>query len=579
MTTAVPVAVLAVVSGCAAWAMWRAGAGLTTAAATATVALLLAVELITGAAGAEGLIALRIAVFVAAPLMLLTYPSVAAARMVPVTVTVVLVAVAAGVASCLTPVAHAVAGAVVATGSVVHLGSVIDRGDRSARTAALWLSAALGFAGMAALLFTFGYNAVARTEAAAVPAAVVTLLACLVPTAAAVGVMRPDVVDVRWLVTRIVVTLTVLACFVAAANLAIFALGAGGADDLDTASVIAVCAVLSLLVTPVGSWLSGTVENLLFGGRPDPVHALAAVADALGDDLAAALQALGTALTLPHLALAADGAVLASVGEPTPYATVFRLDLGDGRTAGLTVGHRAGDRTWEPADRNVLAVVAALLARSLRLQLLAEQLASSRAAEVTAIEDERRRIRRDLHDGLGPTLTGVAFAADAARNLLAADPGRADALLQRLRADTGSAIAEIRRVVDGLRPPALDELGLEGALRNWAAGMSAAGGPAIGVHFDTAGADDALPAATESVAYRITVEALTNAIRHSGASAVSVTVTHDRRALTIEVIDDGVGGTWLPGTGLTAMREHAEAVGGSVTASDGRVRALLPTRR
>ncbi len=87
---------------------------------------------------------------------------------------------------------------------------------------------------------------------------------------------------------------------------------------------------------------------------------------------------------------------------------------------------------------------------------------------VTAVEDERRRLRHDLHDGLGPTLTGIAYAADAARNQLAGDADETDRLLATIRTETGQAIGEVRRLVDGLRPSALDQLGLVGALRSTA---------------------------------------------------------------------------------------------------------------
>ena len=97
---------------------------------------------------------------------------------------------------------------------------------------------------------------------------------------------------------------------------------------------------------------------------------------------------------------------------------------------------------------------------------------------MAAVEEERRRLRRDLHDGLGPTLSGVAFATDAARNQVRSDPDRADELLVQLRSDTAHAITEIRRLVEGLRPPALDELGLEGAIRQHASTLHSSAGTA-----------------------------------------------------------------------------------------------------
>ena len=96
---------------------------------------------------------------------------------------------------------------------------------------------------------------------------------------------------------------------------------------------------------------------------------------------------------------------------------------------------------------------------------------------MTALEEERRRLRRDLHDGLGPRLSGIAFTSDAARNLLRTDPDAADALLP-LRAETTTAIDEIRQLVYAMRPPALDELGLVPALRQQATGLRGSAGTA-----------------------------------------------------------------------------------------------------
>ncbi len=137
--------------------------------------------------------------------------------------------------------------------------------------------------------------------------------------------------------------------------------------------------------------------------------------------------------------------------------------------AQLEVGLRAGDLSLSAGDEHVLRLVGPLLAQTLRANRLAADLQVSREATVTALEEERRRLRRDLHDGLGPRLSGIAFTSDAARNSLRSDPDATDELLATLRAETGSAIDEIRRLVYAMRPPALDELGLVPAL-------SAAGG-------------------------------------------------------------------------------------------------------
>jgi len=178
----------------------------------------------------------------------------------------------------------------------------------------------------------------------------------------------------------------------------------------------------------------------------------------------------------------------------------------------------------------------------------------------------RRRIRRDLHDSLGPTLTAVAFQADAARNLIERDPRTAGQLLVELRTEVSSAISEIRRLVYGLRPPALDEVGLVEALRQQAGRLAEArqdGSLAVEVSA-SAGVHD-LPAAIEVAAYRIAVEAINNAARHAHASRCCVRLSAGG-ALEVEVVDDGSG--WpvgaRTGVGLVSMRERAEELGGTL---------------
>jgi two-component system, NarL family, sensor kinase len=203
---------------------------------------------------------------------------------------------------------------------------------------------------------------------------------------------------------------------------------------------------------------------------------------------------------------------------------------------------------------------------------------------VAAREEERRRLRRDLHDGLGPVLTGIAFKADAAGNTLPADPARAGELLGQLRADTTAAIGDIRRLVYGLRPPALDDLGLIGSLRQQSARLAQRpDGSSVAVELDAPEDMPLLPAAVEVAAYRIITEAMTNAARHSGATSITVRLAlPEGGTLRIEVSDDGVGpgSPWQAGFGLISMRERAAELGGSCEAGPadggGRVTASLP---
>jgi signal transduction histidine kinase len=177
-------------------------------------------------------------------------------------------------------------------------------------------------------------------------------------------------------------------------------------------------------------------------------------------------------------------------------------------------------------------------------------------------EEERRRLRRDLHDGVGSALTGIAFKLGAAQGLVRHDSSAGAALLGELKGETQALIADLRRLVYDLRPPALDELGLVSALREHVARLPAQG---LRIEVDAPEALPELPAAVEIAAYRITLEALANVIRHAQARSCLIRLTPSTEALTLEVLDDGIGlpANFRPGVGLVAMRERAAELGGS----------------
>jgi signal transduction histidine kinase len=195
---------------------------------------------------------------------------------------------------------------------------------------------------------------------------------------------------------------------------------------------------------------------------------------------------------------------------------------------------------------------------------------------VTAREEERRRLRRDLHDGLGPQLASHVLKLEAARELIRSNPERAEEMLNNLIEKSQGIVGEVRRLVYALRPPALDELGLLGAIREYAAQSGA-----NGLHISVVAPErfPPLPAAVEVAAYRIVQEAVTNVIRHAQAQNCSVKLAvspglnppPDReewgsspRALQLEIIDNGRGlpAGYRAGVGLNSMRERAEELGG-----------------
>ena len=232
----------------------------------------------------------------------------------------------------------------------------------------------------------------------------------------------------------------------------------------------------------------------------------------------------------------------------------------------LLVGQRSPGEQLGAEDERLLEDLARQVGPTAHAVALRGALEASLARRVAAREEERRRLRRDLHDELGPTLAGLTLGLDTARSL-ANGPENAEALLQllsRLKAETQQAVTDVRRIVYGLRPPALDELGLAGSLREEIARLRREA-PAVAITLHCQGELAGQPAAVEVAAYRIVTEALTNVVRHARACSCEVHISLDQ-GLTIDVCDDGVGFPegWRAGVGITAMRERAAELGGDL---------------
>ena len=455
---------------------------------------------------------------------------------------------------------------------LVHTWWRIELSADRERRALVWMTLALVISGLVYFFATFSAENVVSST---VPVAASMAFAVIAP-AMYVGVTLPDLVDVRGLVVRAVVhgvaLVTVMSVFV----LALWLLEALGAPRLNIGAEAVLAALTATAYQPTRVLLAGVVDELLFGGRPDPLGAASTVAGQIGEDPVVALRAIREALVIPYVSLSVDGAEIASSGAETTHTRTLDLD----GAGALVVGLRPGDLSFSAGDEQVLRLTVPLLAQALRARALAADLAESRGQTIAAVEEERRRLRRELHDGLGPRLSGVAFTSDAARNLIRTDPAAAEQLVAQLRADTVTAIEEIRRMVYAMRPPALDELGLVPALRQQAVGLRNRDGRPVAVDVDAPEEFPDLPAAVEVAAYRIVTEALTNIARHSSSPTAAVRLTPASDGLHLEVTDRGRSDGWRPGVGLSSMRERAAELGGTLEAgpgpAGGRVAALLP---
>jgi signal transduction histidine kinase len=485
--------------------------------------------------------------------------------------------VAAGVIGTVFYASGSVAGAMalaLVLGLIAHLWWRFENSDEDDRLAVLWLSLSASTATV-----VVGHATFLTTETAS--AVVAALALATVGPTMAIGVRRPRIVDVRGLIVQTVVLIVVLIVYVALFVGVVATLDLLGQPDPSIGVLAVVGAAAATTFHPLRVMLRGVIDEILFGDRPDPLDAAARVVDRVGDDPVLALRAIREALVLPYASLSSGGVELASSGTAVTHVRRLALQLGDDEVGEIVVGLRPGDLSLSAGDERVLRIVAPLLAQTLRARTLAADLQASRGQAIAAIEEERRRLRRDLHDGLGPTLSGIAFTADAARNTLRRQPESADELLRGLRAEAVTAVGEIRRLVYDMRPPALDELGLVPALRQRAASIRTPDGEAMRVSVEAPETLPELSAAVESAAYRIATEALANAARHSGSGSASLRLCLEAGSLTVAVRDGGrTGREWSPGVGISSMRERAAEVGGTldVTGNDDGfvVEAVLP---
>ena len=330
---------------------------------------------------------------------------------------------------------------------------------------------------------------------------------------------------------------------------------------------------ITLAVVPVGDRVGQVMDRLT--GPADDVGGLVTQLTGAGpgvssgtDLLTNAATAIGRSLRLP--AVAFDLATTSEHnGKDESHASgdeTWMIAYRGAPIAGLRVTPRAGTRLSD-GDRRLLDRLSRQMAPMVGAALLADQLDAAERRLLRVREEERRRLRADLHDELGAALAGLTPQTGLASALLDREPGATRRLLGEIESGLQSSVARVRQLVEGLRPAHLDELGLDAAIREQAERLVPAGSPIqVFVHGHT---DPGLPAAVELAAYRIAQEALTNAVRHSGGTRVDIQleVVEPEYALSVRVVDDGVGLSSAEplGFGIQSMRQRAREVGGECT--------------
>jgi signal transduction histidine kinase len=400
------------------------------------------------------------------------------------------------------------------------------------------------------------------------------------PVCIGIAMLRHGLFDVELTLNRALVFGVLTGLVVAAYALAVYGIQAVAPGSRWG---IVLVAATALLAAAARDRVQAVVDRLLYGHR----HNAYAVVARVGRHVAAASQpvealerlvdGLRHALRLPYVAFTGTDISVAS-GTPVHGARVVPAQALGEAVGELHVGLRAPDERWTPQEAAAVEEVAARAGTLAYAAGLVADVSRSRGRIVAAREEERRRLRADLHDGVAPSLAGTALQLESLARRLDAEGDtdlarRATTLLEGLR-DT---VAELRALVHGLRPPVLDQRGLAGALRQLVGGHET---PVCTAEIGDLGRHDA---AVEVAAYAIAAEAFANALRHSAASTVNLAATSNGHEVVVTVSDNGIG---LPsrlraGVGMVSMRDRAAEVGGrlDLAATPGggtTIRAVLP---
>ena len=449
---------------------------------------------------------------------------------------------------------------VVALGCLAGLGSRLRGSAGVVRLQLAWICAG-AVIGIAAI---FG--------GAVLPAGWVTPVqsagALALPVCLGVAVLRHNLYDIDPVLRRSL-TYGLLAGALGLTALGLVTLGGLLVGSGRPVVTVVAAIIIAVAVNPFYRVVSRAVDRMLYGARGDPYTVLTVLGRRLaattnpGQVLEALAEAAAQMVRSPYaVAEAAGGLLRVGWGTPQDVAISIPLTFQGAALGWLRLAARSPGEPFDPRDRQLLADTAAQAGAAVCAAVTELDLRAAREHLVTSREEERRQLRRDLHDGLGPVLAGLGFTAEAAARALPASPERAAQLLSAVRQQASTAVTTVRQISRELRPAPLAELGLADAIRRLAEPAGEAG---MEVTVCIPGDLPELPAATEVAAYHIAAEAIANALRHSRATRLTVELRRAQARLALQVTDDGTG---MPaergeGVGLASMRQRAEELGGT----------------
>jgi len=416
-----------------------------------------------------------------------------------------------------------------------------------------------------------------------------------IAVAAGIAILRHRLYDIDVVINRTLVygTLTI-------SVILIYILIVGGLGTFFQAQgslIIALFATgfVAVLFQPLREWLQRKINKLIYGERDDPIEALSRLGKqmelALPSDqvLPVLVKTIAQSMKLPYVGITLKGQRDISFGKETGDPVAFPFIFQGETTGVLLASPRSQGESFSSGEMRVLQNLARQAGAAVQNVQLTADLQRSRQTLVTAREEERHRLRRDLHDGIGPTMAGLTLKLDAAKDLVTSglESGKneelreAVQLLDELKSQTQESVKNIRQIVHTLRPPSLDVLGLI---------------PSLQAHFGQVVTPRSLniqmvtvpqrfprlSAAIEVAAYHIILESVTNVINHAQARRCEVSLALENESLKINIKDDGIGipMTHNHGIGLDSMHERADELGGhlklSSSSSGTLVRAEIP---
>ena len=426
---------------------------------------------------------------------------------------------------------------------------------------------------------------------------ITNLLSLALPVAIFVAILRYRLWDIDLIVRRTLVygSLTVLLAGIYVASVfllqRLFTSVTGQGSSI---TIVLSTLIIAALFQPLRVRLQRGVNRLFFGQRDDPYAVLSELGQRLqesatpSETLSVITNTIREALKLPYAAILveAEDSSLATVvesGRKTSQINDWPLRYQGQLIGWLAAAPRSVGEEFSDKEDKLLGDIASQTGAAAYSARLTRHLQHAREQLVLAREEERRRIRRDLHDGLGPDLASQTFKLDTAIELLDDDPSTAVSLLRGLKDQNQELVAKIRRLVYALRPPTLDELGLGEALNMLAQQIDGRSSTYVSIEAQP-GIFESLPAAVEVALYRLVQEALSNMASHAQASTCTVECLRDGDWISLVIRDDGIGipKNVKPGVGLNSMHERVEELGGTITIesrepSGTKITAFLPT--